>query len=301
MGDCTVCNVCEQPRTFESAIEVNQIYSNLRKFQEQKFTVWRCSSCRSLHSKEEVDLDYYYEGYPVHEVLSKQELPSNYFLRYVPRRIQYSRFQLLKKQGFQKEHKLLDYGCADGALLSLLQEMGYKNVFGYDPYYPKYSDKKVLDERYDVIISQDVIEHVNEPREFLDQLLGSLKKDGLLVIGTPNADEIDLLNSKNSFMELHQPYHRHILSEEALLNLGASKGLEVLEVYKRCYADTLYPPVNTRFLWGYIRRAGMVMDIVFEPFRPELILTSPKLLFYAFAGYFLRQPGHMMIFFRRNR
>lgn len=49
MADCTVCNVCEHSGTFEAAIEVNQVYSNVRKFKDHSFTVWRCPFCRSLH------------------------------------------------------------------------------------------------------------------------------------------------------------------------------------------------------------------------------------------------------------
>jgi hypothetical protein len=73
MSDFQLCNVCQHPGTFDNTLDVKQIPSNLRKFKEQKFTVWRCSSCHSLHSKESVDLNYYYENY----IIGKQGL--NYF------------------------------------------------------------------------------------------------------------------------------------------------------------------------------------------------------------------------------
>lgn len=296
MSDFTVCNVCEEPGIFKNSTEVNQIYCNVRRLKKDKFTVWRCSSCNSLHCKEEVDLDYYYKHYPVHHVLREQELPST--TSYIARPALYNRLQLLHKQGFKKEHKLLDYGCGNGLFISFLQKMGYKNVFGYDPYSPKYSSKEVLGEKYDVITSQDVIEHIDVPAELLKQFVGSLKEGGLLVVGTPNANEINLLAPKDDSTVLHQPYHRHILSEKALLNLGLNQGLNVVDVYKRCYVDTLYPFVNSRFFYSYIRRAGDVIDVIFDEPRLDLILASPLLLFYAFTGYFFPHRGNMMIFFR---
>ena len=287
MSDFQLCNVCQQPGTFDNALEVKQIPSNIRKFKDQKFTVWRCSSCRCLHSKELVDLNYYYENY----VIGKEDL--NYFFRCVYN----NRLRLLRKCGLKKDSKLLDYGCNQGLFLSFLNQLGYENVFGYDPYVSKYSDQKVLSKKYDFITTYDVIEHVDEPRDFLTQLVSCLEKGGLLILGTPNADEIKL--SDPGSPELHQPYHRHILSEKALINLASSQGLEVVEFSKRAYWDTLYPMLNTRLLWTYIYQTENVIDVLQEPLRLKMLLTSPLLIFYSFAGYFCRMPGSMTVVFRK--
>ncbi len=252
----------------------------------QKFTVWRCSSCNSLHSKELVDLNYYYENY----VIGKNGLDYFFSSAY------YNRLKLLRKYGLRKDSKFLDYGCNQGLFLSFLDQLGYKNVFGYDAYVPKYSERKILTEKYDFITAYDVIEHVDEPSDFLTQLISCLDKDGLLLIATPNADEIKLSSPETP--ELHQPYHRHILSEGALMNLALSKGLEVVEFSKRWYNDTLYPLVNTRFMWTYVQQTGNVIDVLQEPPRWQVLLTSPLLIFYAFAGYFFRMPGNMTVVFR---
>ena len=50
------CNVCENPRTFNTSKEIENIYCHRRKFSDHFFTVWRCSFCDSLHSKEVVNL-----------------------------------------------------------------------------------------------------------------------------------------------------------------------------------------------------------------------------------------------------
>ncbi|NEO74379.1 class I SAM-dependent methyltransferase [Moorena sp. SIO3H5] len=289
MGEFTVCNVCDNPGTFKQAKDVRQISSNVRKFKEHKFTVWRCSSCHSLHSKDSVDLDYYYADYPINNLR---------FNNFISRLAYQGPLKLLLKHGFKKNHKLLDFGCNQGLFLSFLHQLGYNNAFGYDSYIPKYSDQSVLDHEYDIIFTDQVIEHLKEPRKVFGQLVSCLKKGGLLVVGTPNADEIELSDSYLTM--LHQPYHQHILSEKALLNLGLSNGLEVVKVYKRWSGNSLFPTLNPRFIFTYVRCTGNMIDVATEPPRLGTILTSPLLMFYAFAGYFFPHPGNMIVVFRCN-
>ena len=42
---------------------MNWLNSNVKPFREEFFTVWRCNNCGSLHSKEGIDLEYYYHKY----------------------------------------------------------------------------------------------------------------------------------------------------------------------------------------------------------------------------------------------
>ena len=290
MPEFTICSICERPQRFENALEVKEIYSNIRKFKDEKFTVWRCSNCCSLHSKEEVNLDYYYEHYPIKQ----------HTMNYATRCAYHNRLRLLRKHGLKKENTILDFGCGPGVFVLFLQQCGFK-AFGYDPYVEKYADKKILDDMYDVVTSYEAIEHVNQPSEFFGQLVRCLRQGGLMVIGTPNADKIDLSDPDEFSMELHQPYHRHILSEKALLNFGLNAGLEVVKVYPRFYFDTLYPMVNTRFLKVYVRCTGNYFDAMFEKPRWRLMLFYPQLLFYSFAGYFFPPSGHVTVVFRMTQ
>lgn len=183
--------------------------------------------------------------------------------------------------------------------VSFLLQCGY-NASGYDSYVEKYSDRKVLSNVYDVVTSYDVIEHANQPVEFFEQLVCCLQQGGLFAVGTPDADKINLSDPEKFSMELHQPYHRHILSEETLLKLGAHAGLDIVKVYHRFYFDTLYPMVNTRFLKAYVRCTGNFIDVIFEEPRLRFLFTLPQLLFYALAGYFFPPSGNITVFFRKS-
>ena len=285
----TPCNLCGHQAGPRQATEVCSVPSNVREFHHERFTVWRCPHCHSLHALEPVELDRYYERYPF-----KQHV-----MNFATGRAYHNRLRLLTRRGTRKDSRILDYGCGAGLFIDFLRKRGYRHVEGYDAYAPSYADKTPLTRRFDVIVSYDVIEHVDEPQHFFSTLVERLNDGGLLVIGTPNADEIDLSSPDDFSMELHQPYHRHILSEQALAQLGKEAGLRIEEVYRRFYFDTLYPTVNTRFMEEYVRATGNVIDVVVEKPRPDVVLRSRRLLFHAFFGYFAPPRGNMMFFFRK--
>ena len=286
MHEALTCNVCDHPGSFEQASEVGTIRCNVRKFGTESFTVWRCPHCLSLHCKETVDLDAYYIGYPMR----------TQSLDFATLRAYHNRLRVMRKHGLKAEHSILDYGCSTGLFVDFLKARGH-NARGYDPYVSEFSDRGILDGRFDFIVTQDVIEHVSEPRELVAEYSRLLKKEGKLFIGTPNASEIEL--DERYSMELHQPYHRHILSESALTALCKGAGLQLVTIDHRFYYDTLYPMVNTQFIKRYIRRTGDFLDAGFEEPRVGLVLTSPELLFFGFFGYFFRARGNMVAVFQR--
>ena len=190
----------------------------------------------------------------------------------------------------------MDFGCGAGLFVEFLQGEGVQNATGYDPFVAKYSDSQRLKEQYDAVVSYDVIEHSEEPREFLQSLVRLVRPGGTLVIGTPNAENVSLLRKGDP--SLHVPYHRHILSERALLALGREAGCEPAQVYERSYYDSLYPTVNSRFMWRYIQKTGGLLDAAVEPPRTGLVLGSPDLIFIALFGYFFPLCDNVVVSFR---
>ncbi len=290
MKETLECNLCEEPGTFDKAKEVLLVPCHVKKFQTDQFTVWRCNNCGSLHSKEVVDLPKYYADYPF----------KNHSLDFHTKVAYRNRLHMLKAQGINESHRILDYGCGKGLYVDFLRKEGFSQTTGYDPYSVKFSDNKVLEEQYDVVVSHDVIEHVENPREYLEILLGLTKQSGLLVLGTPNADEITLKTDSRYTIELSQPYHRHIFSEKALLSMTRSLGLKPLHTHRRFYYDTLVPGVNVRFMWNYIQKRGGLIDVAVEPLDWKTVLGSPSLIFYALFGYFFRMPGNILVTFQNT-
>ena len=285
------CQVCEEGGRFEHARDVGRIRSNVRKFQKEAFTVWRCPSCGSLHSLEDIDYERYYNGYPM------QRQKPDFFTR----RLFAARLRQLTARGFEKNCSLIDYGCGNGGFVKWLREKGYARVAGYDPYCEPFADKTPLNETYDFLISQDVLEHAPDPRAMLDGMLRCVGPCGVAVLGSPCADRIRLNDPLDEAGPLHQPYHRHILAQAQLIRLLDMRGFDVFDTETRWYLDTWIPFLNSTFLFQYVLATGGAEDVFFEPIRFGLILRSPRLLAYGLLGRLWNPGKDMTVFARRSQ
>lgn len=277
------CIICRTDAPARVAART-QVRSNVKRFQHESFEVWQCDQCRSIHATTDVDLDYYYAHYPFHS--QRMTFPTRLAFR--------SKLRALVKLGLERQHRLLDYGCGSGLFVRYLQEQGYVHAHGYDAYASAgpYSGDPGGD--YDVIISQDVIEHVTDPGEYLQTLKALAKPGALLVIGTPNADVVDMHRPDRHIHMLHQPYHRHILSFDALVALARKEGLEVAGVRHGFQGNSVFPGLNGRFLVRVLKANGDTLDdtLAGRPaFKWELL--KPAALWDACTGAF-RDPGHDM-------
>jgi 2-polyprenyl-3-methyl-5-hydroxy-6-metoxy-1,4-benzoquinol methylase len=286
------CNICGET---SDHVEEGAVRSNVRKFGSTQFRLWRCPKCLSVHAKDECDLAEAYRDYPYHQV-GKQS-----GTRFIVDSGYRNLLRRLRKAGLRKEHKMLDYGCGGAEFLSFLRRKGY-NVVGYDEYTPEFSDTRVLDTKYDFVLSQDVIEHVAEPWEHLRTLANLLAPGGYVAIGTPNAEIFDLQNPAIYVHALHQPYHRHILSKRALLSVGERLGWQLVQAHSKMYANTLMPFSNGHFFAHFAGTGDNTLDYVMEPIR----INNWKLytlagLYYAFFGYFHTPEDNLMAIYRAGQ
>ncbi|MCF6365445.1 MAG: class I SAM-dependent methyltransferase [Bacteroidales bacterium] len=106
---------------------------------------------------------------------------------------------------FKKRLNLLDMGCGDAALIYMLKKHlpQYSfNIYGIDLSESalKTAEQKITDgvfsvsgvyetnfdnNFFDIILSSDVIEHVNSPSKMLKEAKRTAKKDAVIIFGTP--------------------------------------------------------------------------------------------------------------------
>lgn len=272
-------------------VEFLEIPSNVRRWKEEIFKYWRCPNCQSYHISHQPDLDKYYQDYP----FARQKLD------FFTKKIFKNYFLQLKPYGFSSSKFILDYGCGSGIKVEYLQQQGYFNAVGYDPYSIKYNDKSVLDKQYDFIISQDVIEHSPTPKDFLIQLHQLLKPNGLLLIGTPRANGINPNNPLASFHTFHAPFHLHLFSERALLELSQTVGFSTEVMWVKHQMDTPFPFLNWNFFSAYILAKDNMLDTCFEPPDVKFILMRMELLIKGLFGYWISSRNQdMMILLRKK-
>ncbi|MBU1853982.1 MAG: class I SAM-dependent methyltransferase [Candidatus Omnitrophica bacterium] len=105
-----------------------------------------------------------------------------------------------------KSASLVDVGCGNGTLIRILKRAGYKDIQGVDSNKCKVeisrkeeariveSDAVIFlqdkSESFDLILAMDLIEHLKKERirSFLQACFSALKKNGRLVLQTPNAE-----------------------------------------------------------------------------------------------------------------
>ena len=97
----------------------------------------------------------------------------------------------------------MDLGCNNGMFLNLLVKQYPIQTLGVDVYDPKlkgaesweYLQKDIsqdwgLDQVFDVISAMEVLEHMVDTDRFLNSVYSHLKKDGFLVLTTPNINSL---------------------------------------------------------------------------------------------------------------
>ena len=257
---CVVCGDARAPS------ETAEVASNVRAFRGESFAVWRCAGCRSIHARDEVDLDRYYAGYPMHGDGGGAAMRA--FFGVQRRR--------LRAAGLADGASVLDYGCGAGAFVRYLADRRV-TAAGYDAYATAYADRTALARSYDAVVVQDVIEHVADPAALLAELDALVRPGGLVLIGTPDADAIELGRVRRYTHALHAPYHRHILARGELVRRGEARGWSLVRLYRSHYANTLRPFLNARFVHHYLRTRDGTLDAALDPPRPSVrLLVDPR-------------------------
>lgn len=101
----------------------------------------------------------------------------------------------------------LDYGSGTGPVAAkLLRDAGY-SITTYDPYFDE--DATAFHQKYDFIISSEVVEHFHEPAKEFRLLKGLLKPGGHLYCMTLRySDDIDFENWHYVHDETHVIFYR---------------------------------------------------------------------------------------------
>ncbi len=182
--------------------------------------------------------------------------------------------------------KLLDSGCAKGYLMMAAQELGFdaygfdisksaikegKKIFGKKLFCGTLEKAKYKKEEFDVITMTDILEHLSEPDKFMKNINRILKKDGLILIITPNSDSF---TRKVLGKNWYQYKNEHIIyySKKGLTNLLEKNGFKTL----LCRANTKTFSLN--YTYEYLKRykIALVSGIFTKvfPILPKFIQKS---------------------------
>ena len=147
------------------------------------------------------------------------------------------RFKFLENSLINK--KILDFGSGNGGFLKFAKDIS-KKVLGVElekAVISHYKEEKIplenylnnINEKFDLITSFHVIEHIKEPLEILEKLSNLLEENGKLIIEVPNANDALLTIYENEAFS-HFTYwscHLYLYTRHTLELLAKKAGLEV--------------------------------------------------------------------------
>jgi len=131
-----------------------------------------------------------------------------------------------------KNASILDFGCGKGIFVKLAKKFGYQ-AFGYDidpqASVDFYSLKEIPNRFFEAVVCFDVIEHVDNPPQLLEDISKKLKINGLLLITTPNRLGIAGRIIKNKFWGLTPGGHKNIFTISQLQKLLKTTGFKIIQ------------------------------------------------------------------------
>lgn len=175
--------------------------------------------------------------------------------------------------------KILDIGYSVGSIHRIfLEEFGPTNMYGVDietknnnEHYKRSSAEKIPfnDNTFDSVFAGELIEHVKKPGIFMKEIYRVLKKNGVLVITTPNKKS--LIN--RVFHSYETPIHISLFDYPELKKLLNDNSLQVEKFYCQPYSnENCYGSQNK---WAFVFRKTIHYFLP-KSLQEQMILKAVK-------------------------
>lgn len=235
-----VCSCCDS----EDISKVMDIKDH--SISQEKFEIWMCNNC-SFHFTQHVPTQefiapYYKSEEYISHSDTKKGIVNNLYHRV--RAIMLDRkYQLVRK--YSQNGTLLDYGAGTGYFPAYVKSKG-KNVeaIEIDPEARKYakekfdldvlapealSDGSIKNESYDVVSMWHVLEHLYDPKMYINRFHELLQLHGHLIIAVPNYTSSDAQYYKDNWAAYDVPRHLWHFNPVAMEKLVGEQGFTLVE------------------------------------------------------------------------
>lgn len=161
--------------------------------------------------------------------------------------------RLIQKH-FQSPSLLLDIGCSTGSLLDAAKHAGIDQPIGIEPsrwaaasarqkghevfqgYYPNAIENIKL--VFDVIVANDVIEHVRDPQKLISSAHRHLRSGGIIVLATPDISSLTARLLGNRWWHF-RPGHVHYFTINTLTLLLEKNDFEIKHIERPSWRFTI--------------------------------------------------------------
>jgi 2-polyprenyl-3-methyl-5-hydroxy-6-metoxy-1,4-benzoquinol methylase len=234
------CKICAR----ETKLWMSKLFDDRHGF-PGFFDVYKCKECGfagiNFKTNKKKNADLYKNYYPRQKIDVSKINKNDYQIG--------SRFKLWRKGLlFDAQHwvesgsSVLDVGCGLGFSLMELENMGCK-AFGLDPdvnvskiakkldlniKVGTMEDKLFKNKKFDYVIANQVLEHVEDPIEFLKLCKNQISANGRIILSFPNSDSLTRKMLGKNWLHWHAPYHLNHFNRKSIKILAGKVGLKII-------------------------------------------------------------------------
>jgi len=283
--ECNVCGSTAQP------LPIGFAQDHEYESTEIAFRVVRCMNCglvylRPRPAESELGRIYpptYYSYHSIGNIEGEDGRPSFVQRLFYERNKKTLRAKLVRSgvllNSLSRPARVLDVGCGVGTQLDLFKELlpsadlhgveiGERAVKktrerGHVAHLGRFEDIVLPLNYFDVVYSSHVIEHVTDPRRFLEKCNAVSSPAATIIIETPNTDsvEFDIFKGRH-WGGYHAPRHFYLFDPRNMALLGQRTGLKAAVVQ----------PYPSPIFWNWTCHSVLtavagkrVADIIFPP------------------------------------
>ncbi len=208
--------------------------SSLKGFESLCLVI--CNKCKFVFDKRIPTQKELEEFYRVYSYSQLKPIPKQTIISY--------NYLLDKFEDYRKIGNILDIGCGQGDFLVEAKKRGW-NVYGTE-----YSDAAIElcqtrginmhkgellendleSTTFDVITSFEVIEHINNPNDFMQVAYKKLRKNGMFYSTTPNFNSILRFFEKENFKMIAYPEHISFYTKKSIAYLGKLHSFKIAKI-----------------------------------------------------------------------
>ncbi|OFX17430.1 MAG: hypothetical protein A2033_07840 [Bacteroidetes bacterium GWA2_31_9] len=217
----------------------------IKSFKYESYGLIKCDNCGLIFMKQiptKKELDLFYNTY---SYVTEQEVSPITIKRY------HSLLDEFEK--FKKTNRIFDVGCGQGFFLKEAIKRGWK-VFGteFSPAAIEICKNRGIEMKigklnpsdfkpnsFDIITSFEVLEHINNPKEEMENIAKLLRFEGLFYCTTPNFNSLVTRYIKNKSYIISYPEHLIYFTKTTLNHLIINAGFKIYKFKSTGFSPTM--------------------------------------------------------------